>query len=96
MLALSTLPVTVNFLFFSVRRVQQRMAGGDREYWERWRDIEAGRRAGCRTVFVNHGYPADTRPPQCDFEASSLAAAADFILAGEARSAPSRAAGRRS
>jgi hypothetical protein len=27
LLALSTLPLTVNFLYFSVRRVQQRMAG---------------------------------------------------------------------
>jgi D-glycero-D-manno-heptose 1,7-bisphosphate phosphatase len=23
---------------------------------DRWRDVEAGRAAGCRTVFVDHGY----------------------------------------
>ena len=23
---------------------------------DRWRDVEAGRRAGCRTVFIDRGY----------------------------------------
>ncbi len=37
---------------------------------DRWRDVEAGRRAGCRTVFLDRGYsdagpipPPITRPP---------------------------------
>jgi D-glycero-D-manno-heptose 1,7-bisphosphate phosphatase len=46
---------------------------------DRWRDVEAGRRAGCRTVFVDHGY--DEPPPEsCDFRVSSLLAAARIIL----------------
>ena len=32
---------------------------------DRWRDIEAGRRAGCRTVFVDAGY-AERRPEDPD------------------------------
>ena len=28
---------------------------------DRWRDVEAGRRAGCRTVFIDYGY-AEAKP----------------------------------
>lgn len=52
---------------------------------DRWRDIEAGRRAGCRTIFVDHGY-TERRPDAPDFTAGSLAAAADWILAQTDRS----------
>jgi D-glycero-D-manno-heptose 1,7-bisphosphate phosphatase len=48
---------------------------------DRWSDVEAGRRAGCRTVFLDHGY-AEPRPaPAPDFTAQGLADAADWILA---------------
>jgi D-glycero-D-manno-heptose 1,7-bisphosphate phosphatase len=47
-----------------------------------WRDIEAGRRAGCRTIFVDQGY-AET-PACCDFRVRSLAEAAYIILRGGA------------
>src|SRR5262249_38416444 len=46
---------------------------------DRWRDIEAGRRAGCTTILVERGYderPAD-RP---DAVVASLSEAADWIL----------------
>ena len=47
---------------------------------DRWRDIEAGRRAGCRTVLIGDGYGETfTSPPDARF--SSLTAAADWILA---------------
>jgi D-glycero-D-manno-heptose 1,7-bisphosphate phosphatase len=46
---------------------------------DRWRDIEAGERAGCRTVFLDHGY-AERRPRAPDLVAGSLAEAADWIL----------------
>jgi D-glycero-D-manno-heptose 1,7-bisphosphate phosphatase len=49
---------------------------------DRWRDIEAGRRAGCKTVLINYHY-AEQHPSKADFEANSLAAAADWILANE-------------
>jgi D-glycero-D-manno-heptose 1,7-bisphosphate phosphatase len=49
---------------------------------DRWRDIEAGRRAGCKTVFINYHY-AEQHPSQADFETDSLSAAADWILADE-------------
>ena len=48
---------------------------------DRWRDIEAGQNAGCRTIFVDAGYedrnPA--RPP--DARVRSLREAVDWILA---------------
>jgi D-glycero-D-manno-heptose 1,7-bisphosphate phosphatase len=49
---------------------------------DRWRDMEAGRRAGCRTVFVAYDY--DEPLPQCyDFRVSSLVEAAGIILRAE-------------
>ncbi len=47
---------------------------------DRWSDVEAGHRAGCRTVFVDHGY-AERRPdPPADFTTHNLAGGADWIL----------------
>jgi D-glycero-D-manno-heptose 1,7-bisphosphate phosphatase len=52
---------------------------------DRWRDIEAGRRAGCRAaVFVNYGYD-DPTPVDADAHVQSLAEAADWILKLENR-----------
>ncbi|MEI7770047.1 MAG: HAD family hydrolase [Chloroflexales bacterium] len=46
---------------------------------DRWRDIEAGRRAGCTTLFIDYGYDeAERSPPDARF--SSLAEATDWIL----------------
>jgi D-glycero-D-manno-heptose 1,7-bisphosphate phosphatase len=46
---------------------------------DRWRDIEAGRTAGCRTVWINQGY--NERAPQgADYETDGLPAAVDWIL----------------
>jgi D-glycero-D-manno-heptose 1,7-bisphosphate phosphatase len=46
---------------------------------DRWRDIEAGRRAGCRTFFVDHDYD-EPRPRSYDYQVSSLLEAAGIIL----------------
>lgn len=46
---------------------------------DRWRDVESGRRAGCRTVFVDHGYP-EQRPRDPDLIVPSLADAVPWIL----------------
>lgn len=51
---------------------------------DRWRDVESGRRAGCRTVFIDHGY-AERRPEAPDFVAGSLSQAVPWILAVEER-----------
>ena len=46
---------------------------------DRWKDIEAGRRAGCKTIFVDYGY--EERQPDCpDHRVSSLIEAVAFIL----------------
>ncbi len=45
---------------------------------DRWRDIEAGRRAGCRTVFIDYGYD-EPRPVGFDFVTDSLSGAAAWI-----------------
>jgi D-glycero-D-manno-heptose 1,7-bisphosphate phosphatase len=46
---------------------------------DRWRDIEAGQRAGCRCLFVDHGY-AEQQPGGSFVRVPSLAAAADWII----------------
>jgi D-glycero-D-manno-heptose 1,7-bisphosphate phosphatase len=45
---------------------------------DRWRDVEAGRRAGCRTVFVDRGYE-ERAPVDPDLVVKDLAAAVDWI-----------------
>ena len=51
---------------------------------DRWRDVEAGRRAGCTTVFVDRGYD-EPRPERPDAIVGSLPEAADWILSRSAR-----------
>jgi len=46
---------------------------------DRWRDIEAGRRAGCTTLFIDYGY-AEQRPEHCDYTVKSMAEAGRIIL----------------
>jgi D-glycero-D-manno-heptose 1,7-bisphosphate phosphatase len=46
---------------------------------DRWRDVEAGRNAGCRTVLIESGY-AEKHVP-ADFSVSSIAEACTMILA---------------
>lgn len=55
---------------------------------DRWRDIEAGRTAGCATVLVDYGR-TEPLPHEPDVRVSTLAEAADWILAraGRTRSA---------
>lgn len=47
---------------------------------DRWRDVEAGRRAGCRTVFIDLGYRERRPDPPADHDAADLADAAAWIL----------------
>ena len=49
---------------------------------DRWRDVEAGKRAGCQTIFIDYGY-AETRPEQFDCRVGSLLEAVPIILGGE-------------
>jgi D-glycero-D-manno-heptose 1,7-bisphosphate phosphatase len=46
---------------------------------DRWRDIEAGRRAGCKTFFIDCGYN-EQAPESYDFRVGSLPDAARIIL----------------
>ncbi|PNJ92605.1 D,D-heptose 1,7-bisphosphate phosphatase [Cylindrospermopsis raciborskii C04] len=46
---------------------------------DRWRDIEAGYGAGCRTIFIDYGYD-EKQPDHFDFRVSSLFEAARIIL----------------
>jgi len=46
---------------------------------DRWRDIDCGKRAGVRTIFIDRGYSEALREPP-DAVVTSLAAAADHIL----------------
>jgi D-glycero-D-manno-heptose 1,7-bisphosphate phosphatase len=46
---------------------------------DRWRDIDCGHAAGCRTIWIDHGYAEELRQPP-DFRVKSLREAADMIL----------------
>jgi D-glycero-D-manno-heptose 1,7-bisphosphate phosphatase len=46
---------------------------------DRWRDVDAGRRAGCTTIFVDYDY-AERRPEGQHVTVRSLPEAADWIL----------------
>jgi len=46
---------------------------------DRWRDVEAGERAGCQTIFIDYGY-SEKQPQNADFRVQSLAEAANIIL----------------
>jgi D-glycero-D-manno-heptose 1,7-bisphosphate phosphatase len=47
---------------------------------DRWRDIDCGKNAGCRTVFIDGGYAEKLQSPP-DFTVRSFADAATIILA---------------
>jgi len=51
---------------------------------DRWRDIDCGASAGCRTIFIDHGYDEALRCAP-DFRAASLLEAAAIIRAHEDR-----------
>src|SRR2546423_6051889 len=46
---------------------------------DRWKDIEAGRRAGCKTVFVDCGY-SEMMPESFDKQVGSLADAVNWVV----------------
>lgn len=46
---------------------------------DRWRDVEAGRRAGCTTVFVQYGYQ-ERQPEAPDAVVATPVAALEWIL----------------
>jgi D-glycero-D-manno-heptose 1,7-bisphosphate phosphatase len=46
---------------------------------DRWRDVDCGYAAGCRTIFIDCGYAEELRQKP-DFFAGNLAEAADIIL----------------
>ncbi len=46
---------------------------------DRWRDIDCGFNAGCRTIFIDYGYDEKLRHAP-DFTVKSLAEAAEIIL----------------
>jgi len=51
---------------------------------DRWRDVDAGYNAGCRTILIDYGYSERSPDHEPDFRVNSLREAADWII----RSAP--------
>jgi D-glycero-D-manno-heptose 1,7-bisphosphate phosphatase len=47
---------------------------------DRWRDVEAGQRAGCRTVWLDFGYAERGPAAPADFTVRSITEAAAWIL----------------
>jgi D-glycero-D-manno-heptose 1,7-bisphosphate phosphatase len=46
---------------------------------DRWRDVSAGKAAGCKTIFIDYGYQ-ESGPDKADFVACSLLEASRIIL----------------
>ena len=46
---------------------------------DRWRDIDCGQAAGCKTIFIDYGYD-EALQQQPDFVAANLLGAAKLIL----------------
>ena len=46
---------------------------------DRWRDVAAGKAAGCRTIWIDRGY-SEPQPDTPDVQTSSLMEAVDWIL----------------
>lgn len=46
---------------------------------DRWRDVEAGHLAGCRTIFLDYGY-SERQPLTFDYRVESLFQASEIIL----------------
>jgi len=53
--------------------------GGSYMIGDRWRDIEAGQRAGCKTIFIDYGYD-EKQPESVNYRVRSLKEASQFIL----------------
>lgn len=47
---------------------------------DRWRDIDAGANAGCKTILIDRGYAERTPVSAPDFRVKSLSGAVDWIL----------------
>lgn len=65
-----------------LRRAARELGLDLRQSWmvgDRWRDIDCGVNAGCRTIFVDHDYDESLRASP-DFRVRSLAEAAEVIL----------------
>lgn len=49
---------------------------------DRWRDVEAGAQAGCKTIFIDYGYD-EAQPEKVHAKVNSLAEASEWILLNE-------------
>ena len=47
---------------------------------DRWRDVDCGHAAGCRTIFIDRGYAEELKQPP-DFRVKNLLEASEIILA---------------
>lgn len=52
---------------------------------DRWRDIEAGISAGCKTIFIDYGY-SEKQPSNHNFKVQSLLEAAHIIITNKRES----------
>ncbi len=52
---------------------------------DRWRDVEAGKRAGCTTVFVDYGYSEVSGNSSANYSCKSAVEGLDWILSMESK-----------
>lgn len=66
-----------------LQRAAQGLGIDLRQSWmvgDRWRDIDCGHAAGCRTIFIDYGYAEELKQPP-DYRCRSLLEATEIILA---------------
>lgn len=51
---------------------------------DRWRDVDAGKAAGCRTIFIDYNYPGEPRPRDPDHTVKSLPEAVPYVTGAPA------------
>lgn len=56
---------------------------------DRWRDVEAGYNAGCKTILIDYGYAEKSAAHEPDLRVKSLREAADWILRAATKGAHS-------
>jgi D-glycero-D-manno-heptose 1,7-bisphosphate phosphatase len=56
---------------------------------DRWRDVEAGYNAGCKTILIDYGYAEKSAEHEPDLRVKSLREAADWILRAATKGAHS-------
>ena len=65
--------------FANVRNMIAGTANAKESFPDRWKDIEAGKRAGCKTFFIDYDYK-EKKPTNYTYRVKSLNEAVEIIM----------------